>query len=79
MENNHDIVMNTYTFQFQSTTKELRRIGFNLGYGATTGVFSAIFMIHLGLGVVKALKRHADKKAEKEANKIKEEEEASEK
>lgn len=51
------------SFEIAIDLKEVRKMGYELGYGVTMGVASAVFVINLGIGVVKALKRRADKKA----------------
>ena len=63
---------------FKVTSKEIRKLGFDLGYGVTTGVFSAMFMVHLTLGMLKAIKRHTEKKLDAENEKNKSEKPKSE-
>lgn len=59
---NNNVVMHEY--EFKATSKQIKKLGFDLGYGATMGVFSAMFIAHLYIGIAKAVKKHMDKKAE---------------
>lgn len=43
--------------------KDVRRIGFNLGYGIYTGIAAGIFVINICKGVAKAAKNWSKKKA----------------
>lgn len=45
------------------TSKEVRKFGRDLGYGVTMGVFSAMFTVNIAIGIVKAIKKHSEKKA----------------
>ncbi len=48
--------------KIMATPKNVRRIGFNLGYGVTQGVFAAMFMSHVALGFLKAVRKRMEKK-----------------
>lgn len=49
-------------YSIRLTSKQVRRLGFDLGYGITQGVFAAAFMTHVALGFVKAVRKHVEKK-----------------
>ena len=70
------IVTQTSDSVINVTRKEVTKFGFDLGYSVTTGVFSAVFMVHLTLGFLKAVKRKLD--AMEEARQEKEKQAAEE-
>lgn len=43
--------------------KDVRRVGFQLGYGVYTGICAGIFMMNIAKGVLKAAKHWSKKKA----------------
>lgn len=45
------------------TSKEVRKFGRDLGYGVTIGVFSAMFTVNMMIGIVKAIRKRSEKKA----------------
>lgn len=49
------------TFEFTMTTKEIRKIGYNLGYGAVKGAISAYITFFAILGAARAVKNYIDK------------------
>jgi len=56
-----------YVFEIEfpmMTAKQVKKLGKDFGYGMTMGVFSAIFTINVGIGIVKAVKRRLGKKVE---------------
>lgn len=62
MENTSNMPNNIYLVIPSMTSKEVQKFGKNLGYGVTMGVFSAMFTVNLALGVLKAVRKHLDKK-----------------
>lgn len=76
MENKQAVTRVLHAYKINATSKEVRKLAYDIGYGATTGVLSALFIVHLGLGFVKAVKHRMDIKAEAENKKEQEEEKA---
>ena len=64
--------MDNKTITIEMTAKQIKKLGYELGYSMTMGTFSAIFMVNLAIGIFKAIERHADKKV-KAAEEVKEE------
>lgn len=56
-DNENVIITNT-----SINMKELRRAGYNFGYGITQGIFMAIVSINIARGALKAIKNIAEKK-----------------
>lgn len=60
--NNQDVQRVVTTYNFTATRKEVRKFGFDIGYGIAQGVFAAAFVTHLSIGFIKAVKKRMEKK-----------------
>ena len=47
-----------------TSAKEVRKIGYELGYGCTMGVCCALFIIGFGVSSLRALARYSAKKSQ---------------
>ena len=64
MENATNVQHSIYLEYPVMTSKEVRKLGKDLGYGVTMGVFSAVFTVNVVIGIMKAVRKHFDKKAD---------------
>lgn len=62
MEKSNNIQHSMYLEYPVMTSKEVRKFGKDLGYGVTMGVFSAMFTVNVAIGILKAVRKHLDKK-----------------
>lgn len=62
MENTNNAQHSIYLEYPVMTSKQVRKLGKDLGYGITMGIFSAMFTVNVAIGVMKAVRKHLDKK-----------------